>query len=203
MFYTCSWTRCVLMMTAAARLRTDWPCHSYRNSCWRTMVWNCISVSALEMTKWQIWYSASPPTCFSSVILEKLLQRGLRDRCVHACCVPPVGQTFLGLPLAPCLMCYWWYIPEVQFIHLYKSFYSDSGWPTTGTQKRDVKLKLIIFSVIFFLYLGSLLSFPMGEHFGSFLDGVGWWTFKKKKNKEKKKRGIPHGSVGDLVLCSL
>lgn len=46
MLYSCSWTRCALMMTAAALLRTDWPFHSYRNSCWRTMVWN-VSISAL------------------------------------------------------------------------------------------------------------------------------------------------------------
>lgn len=37
-FCPCSWTRCVLMTTAAALLRTDWPCHSYRSSCWRTTV---------------------------------------------------------------------------------------------------------------------------------------------------------------------
>lgn len=41
MFVPHSWTRCVLMTTAAAaaaRLRTDWLCPSCRNSCWRTTV---------------------------------------------------------------------------------------------------------------------------------------------------------------------
>lgn len=40
LFRLCSWTRCVSMMTAAVLLRTEWRCHSCRNSCWRTMVWS-------------------------------------------------------------------------------------------------------------------------------------------------------------------
>lgn len=33
------------MMTAAAPLRTDWLYHSYKNSCWRTTVCNCMYLS--------------------------------------------------------------------------------------------------------------------------------------------------------------
>lgn len=57
--------------------------------------------------------------------------------------------------------------------------------PTTGTQVN------YLFSLFFFFK--SRQSTSVFSYFGSFLDGVGWL----------KKRGIPHGSVGDLVLCSL
>lgn len=107
-----SWTRCVSMMTAAAPLRTDSPCHSYRNSCWKTMVGDWNSPSALEITT-NIWTWVSwELRCITLPLHLPLFPLSLcpsteeqAQACTAELFAPPGMQILFGLLFALCLSC--------------------------------------------------------------------------------------------------